>query len=353
MAPQMKLALPTMALGQGSVGHRMPDKLKAARDADVAGIEVFYPCLQAFAEEFEGETEREKLRKAATETGRLAKELGLDMFVLQPLLNYDGIKDEQEHAKRIEDVKFRFELCKLLDCGMMQIPANFRLDDGVTGDEEKVVADLRELADLGLQENPPIRFAYEAMCWSTYNYTWKHSWDIVRKVDRPNFGLVLDAFHICGYEFANPTFPSGTRIGGYTRLQLSLNDLVSSIPASSIFYLQLADAELLSPPLIPLGAPSPKKEEIGKTVSRFHVDGQQPRMSWSRNCRLYPYEEDRGGYMPVQRAFKAFLETGVQDCYVSFELFHRELLERDTELPKRSAERAKRSWEKLKQEFSL
>lgn len=29
---------------------------------------------------------------------------------------------------------------------MLQIPANFRLDDGVTGDEDKVVADLREIA---------------------------------------------------------------------------------------------------------------------------------------------------------------------------------------------------------------
>ncbi|GAA5891088.1 hypothetical protein JCM6882_006416 [Rhodosporidiobolus microsporus] len=334
-----------MSLGQASAGHRLPDKLRAAAEAGLVGIEIFDQCLEAYADEFEGATPQKRQRAAAKETGRLAKELGLEIFVLQPLRNYDGILDEQEHSKRIDEVNFRFELCKLLHCDLLQVPASFRLDDGVTGKEDKVVADLREIADLGLQQDPPIRFSYEGMCWSTTNYTWQKSWSIVQKVDRPNFGLVLDGFHIAGRDFADPTAPSGIRIGGHTRLACSLDELVRTVPVEKIFYLELADAELISPPLSEIGAKEPSK-------SPFHVDGQQPRMSWSRNCRLFPYEQDRGGYMPVDKVMKAFVELGFEG-YLSFEIFHRDLFKEDKDVPTQFAQRAKRSWEKMKAEFDL
>ncbi|GAA5826942.1 hypothetical protein JCM11251_002172 [Rhodosporidiobolus azoricus] len=358
-----------MSLGQAAAGHRLPDKLRAAAEEGLVGIEVFDMCLEAFADEFEGETAQDRQLAAAAETGRLAKELGLEIFVLQPLRNYDGILDEQEHAKRIEEVKFRFkacrplcrlpspltsadlffltsqQLCKLMHCDMLQVPANFQLDDGVTGKEEKVLADLREIADLGLQQDPPIRFAYEAMCWSTTNYTWQKSWHIVQKVDRPNFGLVLDGFHIAGRDFADPTAHSGIRIGGYTRLAFSLDELARTVPKEKIFYIELADAELLDVPLSDIGAKEPSK-------SPFHVEGQQPRMSWSRNCRLFPYEEDRGGYMPMQKVMESFLDTGYEG-YLSFEIFHRDLFNKDPGIPAHFAQRAKRSWEKMKDEFGL
>ena len=94
----------------------------------------------------DSESLRDRMRAAAKETGELARQNGLEVLVLQPILNYDGITDHKEHADRLDDVIFRFELCKLLGTDMMQIPANFRLDDGITGDEQRIVKDLRELA---------------------------------------------------------------------------------------------------------------------------------------------------------------------------------------------------------------
>jgi 4-hydroxyphenylpyruvate dioxygenase len=362
-----KPAIPTMSLGHGAAGHSMSAKLKAAKEAGFAGVEVsqsafashpdapltgsstqvFYACLESFSLTLEGATPRDKLREGARQAAQMCKELGLEVVVLQPILNYDGIKDPKEHAERVEEIVFRFEvrlaasrergrtkwadvlsailqLCKLLGTDMIQIPANFRLDDGVTGDEDKVVADLRELAvrpaspsfsehspphslslsqDLGAKESPPIRFVYEAMCWSTTNYTWQQSWRVVQKVDRPNFGAVLDAFHIAGYEYANPTTPGGVRPDGAARLRASLDELVKTIPGDRVFYVQLVDAERIDPPLAPLGS----KEG---SASPYYVEGQQPYMSWSRNCRLFPYEEERGAYMPIEQVCKAFLDTG-------------------------------------------
>ena len=125
----------------------------------------------------------------------------------------------------------------------------------------------------------------------------------MRLVDRPNVGVVLDAFHIAGYEYADPTLPGGVRPDGPERLTRSLAELVKEIPGDKVFYIQLVDAERLNIPLAPLGS------EKG-SLSPYYVKDQQPRMSWSRNCRLFPYETERGAYMPIEEICRAFVETG-------------------------------------------
>lgn len=72
--------------------------------------QVFYACLESFSQSLPGETPRDKLREAAKQTARLCQELDLTVVVLQPVLNYDGIKDAKEHAERVEEIVFRFEV---------------------------------------------------------------------------------------------------------------------------------------------------------------------------------------------------------------------------------------------------
>ncbi|KAM0756155.1 sugar phosphate isomerase [Meredithblackwellia eburnea MCA 4105] len=344
-ASGMLPAIPTMSLGHGAAGHSMKTKLEAAAKAGFKGIEIFYACLDSFSLTVEGATPRDKLREAARQTRKMCDDLGLTVLVLQPLINYDGIVDPKEHSERVEDTVFRFELCKILGTDMIQIPSNFRLDDGVTGDVNKIVADIQEIADLGLKESPPIRFVYEAMCWSTFNYTWQQGWDIVQKVDRPNVGAVLDAFHIGGWEFADPTVEGGERPDGATRVKKSLEELVKTVPGDRVFYIQLVDAERLDIPLAPLGSKEGSK-------SPYYLEGQQPRMSWSRNCRLFPYETERGAYMPIEEIFLAFKEIGFKG-WVSFELFNRYINDSDPKIPQDHAERGWKSWETLKKNCKL
>lgn len=40
--------------------------------------------------------------------------------------------------------------------------------EGTTGDIDKIVADMKEIAELGLKESPPVRFAYEALAWGAH-----------------------------------------------------------------------------------------------------------------------------------------------------------------------------------------
>jgi sugar phosphate isomerase/epimerase len=137
-----------MALGMGAAGHRMETKLRAMAKAGFKGVEVrflslvpversqagegeyqetrrhyrlpssdilllrqvFYPCLQAESEFHAGDNAQDKLRSAAKATRALCDELKLEVICLQPLLNYEGIVNEEEHQERFEDAKFRFEV---------------------------------------------------------------------------------------------------------------------------------------------------------------------------------------------------------------------------------------------------
>jgi len=73
-------------------------------------LQIFYACLEAYAQEMNEKEPRDKLRKAAKATGELCTELNLHVINLQPCMNYDGILDQAEHNERLEEVTFRMEV---------------------------------------------------------------------------------------------------------------------------------------------------------------------------------------------------------------------------------------------------
>jgi len=78
---------------------------------------------------------------------------------------------------------------------LIQIPTNW-LNEGTTGDLEVVTQDLIEMAEIGLAQPEPISFAYEGVAWGTHFDTCQETWELVQRVNRPNFGLCLDTYHI-------------------------------------------------------------------------------------------------------------------------------------------------------------
>lgn len=139
--------------------------------------------------------------------------------------------------------------------------------------------------------------SWESLCWSTYCPTWQSCYNIVAKVDRPNFGIVLDSFHIAGYEYADPGVEGCTRPDGAERLKKSIAEIPSTVDLNKLFYVQIVDAEKLPVPVV-------------EGQSPYYVEGQPARMSWSRNCRLFPYETQHGAFMPAEETAKAIFSTG-------------------------------------------
>jgi 4-hydroxyphenylpyruvate dioxygenase len=337
-------AIMSASLGRAWL-HDLDYKLEQASKSGFKGIEIFYEDLEYAAKKLAGSPNAdsppttEQLLDAARHCQSVCERLHLDIIGLQPFLFYEGLRDREQHGKLIEKMKVWLQIVKLLRTTVIQIPANFLPADQLTGDFDVIAADLRELADLGAAEEPAVRFAYENLCWSTHVDTWEKLWDVVKRVDRPNFGVCLDTFNIAGRVWADPTSPTGKTANADADLRSSLEKMVKEVDMSKVFYIQVVDAERMEAPLVE-GHP-------------FHVDGNPARMNWSRNARLFMYETDRGAYLPVEEVARVIIREMGYKGYVSMELFSRTMSEQGRHVPDEHAQRGIAAWKKLSQKLGL
>lgn len=333
-------AIMSASLGRAWL-HDLDYKLNQAASAGFKGIEIFYEDLDYAARKLSGNDTPgpEHLLQVAEHAYSVCKGLDLDIIGLQPFLFYEGLKDREQQARLIEKMKLWFQLAKKLHTTTIQIPANFLPAEQLTDDLDIIVADLQQVADMGAAESPPIRYAYENLCWSTHIDTWDKLWDVVKRVDRPNFGMCLDTFNIAGRVWADPASPSGKTPNADADLKASIERLVKEVDVSKVFYIQVVDAERMESPLV-AGHP-------------FHVEGQPARMNWSRNARTFMYETDRGAYMPVEDVARAIISGLGYVGYVSMELFSRTMAEEGQHVPDEHASRGIASWKKLQERLQL
>ncbi|OMP82026.1 3-dehydroshikimate dehydratase [Diplodia seriata] len=331
-------AISTMSLGRAWV-HEMPAKLDQAALHGFRGIELFHEDLEYMARELPGGATPENQLAAASAIHELCAARGIEVLCLQPFMHYEGLRDRIEHAMRIEKMRLWLALAKALRTTVVAIPSTFLPRDQVSGDVDLIVADLREVADMGARETPPVSFAYEALAWGTHVDTWEKSWDIVRRVDRPNFGLCLDSFNIAGRIYADPAAATGTTEDAEQAVKASVARLLRDVDPKKVVYVQVVDAERLDKPLLP--------------GHEFYNAEQPARMSWSRNCRLFYREEAHGAYLPVREICDAiFNGLGIQG-WVSMELFNRCMADEHPDTPARLAKRAAESWTRLVEDLNL
>ncbi|KAH6616414.1 xylose isomerase-like protein [Boeremia exigua] len=335
-----KPAILSASLGRAWL-HDFEKKVQHAAEKGFEGIEVFYEDLDHLAKKlFSVENpSNNQILSAAEHARQILDETQITVIGLQPFLFYEGLLDRQQHARLIEKIHFWFKIATRLRTSTIQIPANFLPAEQLTGDLDIIAADLKELAGLGSKEEPPIRFAYESLCWSTHIDTWEKSLLVANMVNRPNFGLCLDTFNIAGRVWGDPASPTGKTPNAEADLEASLERLRRDMPLDKVFYIQVVDAERMESPLIS-GHP-------------FHVDGNPPRMNWSRNARAYMYETDRGAYLPVEDVARAIIEGLGYKGWVSMELFSRTMSEPDENVPASHAERGMAAWRKFTQRLQL
>jgi 4-hydroxyphenylpyruvate dioxygenase len=332
-------AITSLSLGKALV-HDLPEKLCQAAKYGFEGIEMFYEDLESYSHSLDI-----GLLDAAMHIRQLCDSLHLETVCLQPFMFYEGLIDRAEHHHLVsEKIQLWFRLAHILGTDIVQVPSNFLPPDSVTGeprttgDMDIIVSDLREIADLAGQQSPPIRLAYESLAWGNHVNTWEQCWEVINRVDRPNFGACLDTFNIAARVYADPEVPSGKTPNADIAIRDSITRLVETVDVRKIFFVQIVDGERLSRPLVE-GHP-------------FYVKEQPSRMSWSRNARLFAFEESRGGYLPILAVARAFFDTGFEG-WVSMELFSRTLADPDPRTPKEHARRGMESYKKLVQKLGL
>ncbi|OAP58178.1 hypothetical protein AYL99_07268 [Fonsecaea erecta] len=327
--------------------HGLAHKLELCEQYGFEAIELFFEDLEVVAQSLpvshaalkppgssfaDSTTVQERQLAAAAYIHDLCVLHHLEILCLQPFMHYEGRLDAESHDEAIRRLHFWVRLAHRLGTDLIQIPSSFLPASQCTGDRDRIVADLRQVADIGLQSEPPIRFAYEALAWGTHVDTWDAAWSIVQDVDRPNFGTCIDTFNLAGRIFADPASPSGLTPTASEDIQQALSKLRTELPRAleKVFYVEVCDGERLATPL---------------RAGHAWYDPQQPaRMSWSRNARLFPFEEH--GYLPALEILEAVCDAGYTG-HVSFELFSRTANRPDAEVPEQHAQRAAVAWKKL------
>jgi 4-hydroxyphenylpyruvate dioxygenase len=331
-----ELGTATLSLGNWRQ-HRLTPRLQAAAKAGFTCIDLFDECWAAYLEEhgLDGEqlweATAENIR-VAKKLGNLVKSMGMRITCTQPLRKMEGIKDPAERRETLDLVAKRFPFMRAFDTDLVFMCASIRTDSGVTSDLKTVAKDLAELGDMAAafseaDGGPMLKVGYEGLSWATRN-TWSSSWEAVRCANRPNVGLIIDAFNILAVEWANPYNLAGHgRVYSTVRdsielVCISLASLVHTVPGDKIFFFQVGDAELMDPKTF-LPPANPDTPEL---------------LPWSRGHRLYPFETSRGGYMPVELVAAAVLATGYKGP-LSLEVFNNSLNASGSNVPTDHARR--------------
>ncbi|KAJ6463139.1 xylose isomerase-like protein [Mycena vitilis] len=266
-------------------------RLKTAAEVGFTHIELDTDDWYAYAESYRRaqglDIQEDHHTFAAHALATQLSVLGLKVLCIQPFRHFEGLLDADAREHRIAEALGLFRAMVILETDLFMIPSSFLAAHLISPDRDTIAFDLRTLADLAYSVSPKLRVGYEALAWGTYINTWQQAWDVVQRVGRSNFGLVLDSFNFLGRVYADPTHPSGVLATASSELRLSLAELVATVPPSRIFLLQIADGARVSP--------------------SFDKTAPLPLLAWSRTSRLFPGEHNRGAYLPVV----AFMEAVV------------------------------------------
>ncbi|MBS0126727.1 bifunctional sugar phosphate isomerase/epimerase/4-hydroxyphenylpyruvate dioxygenase family protein [Thetidibacter halocola] len=234
-----------------SIPGTLRERLAAIAKAGFDGIEIFE---QDFIAD-EG---------SASDIGAMIRDHGLEISLFQPFRDFEGLTGELRR-RAFDRARHKFDL--MAELGTNRILVCSSCHPQALGGIDRAADDFAELgaiaADYGIQ------VGFEALAWGRHVNDHRDAWEIVRRADHPNVGLILDSFHTLARRIEPNT--------------------IRRIPADKITFVQLADAPLIEMDLL----------------------------YWSRHFRNMPGEGD----LPVTDFLRAVAATGYDD-WLSLEIFN-------------------------------
>ncbi|ASY60514.1 sugar phosphate isomerase/epimerase and 4-hydroxyphenylpyruvate domain-containing protein [Sinorhizobium sp. CCBAU 05631] len=234
-----------------SISGALPDKLAAIAAAGFDGVEIFENDFLAF----DG---------SPADVGRMVRDHGLEITLFQPFRDFEGMP-EPHRSRTFDRAERKFDVMQQLGTDLLLVCSN--ASPISLGGIDRAAADFRELGERAARRG--LKVGFEALAWGRHINDHRDAWEIVRRADHPNIGLILDSFHTLSR-------------------RIEVNS-IRSIPKEKIFIVQLADAPLIDMDLL----------------------------YWSRHFRNMPGEGD----LPVAEFTRAIAETGY-DGYFSLEIFN-------------------------------
>jgi 4-hydroxyphenylpyruvate dioxygenase len=243
---QMRSSIATV-----SISGTLEGKLRAVADAGFDGVEIFENDLLSFP-------------GSPRDIGNAIRELGMECTLFQPFRDLEGMPTELRD-RALDRMERKFDVMAELGTDLVLLCSN--CSPQALDDRSRMVDDLYMLGERAAKRN--MRVGYEALAWGRYVWDHRDAWALVRDVDHPNIGLILDSFHSLSRKV-----PSAS---------------IGDIRAEKLFLVQVADAPLLD----------------------------MDYLSWSRHFRNMPGQGD----FPLTEWAEAIHRIGY-DGYWSLEIFN-------------------------------
>lgn len=160
-----------------SLSGTLPEKLEAIAAAGFDGVEIFENDLLYY----DG---------SPREVKQMCADLGIAITLFQPFRDFEGCRRDRL-ARNLERAERKFDLMQELGTDLVLVCSNASAD--CVGDESVLLDDLSLLAEHAGRRG--LRIGYEALAWGKHVNTWQQVWNLVRQVDHPALGVLLDSFH--------------------------------------------------------------------------------------------------------------------------------------------------------------
>ncbi|WP_146033242.1 sugar phosphate isomerase/epimerase family protein, partial [Pseudomonas syringae] len=191
-----------------SLSGTLPEKLEAIAAAGFDGVEIFENDLLYY----DGSPRNVR---------QLCADLGIAITLFQPFRDFEGCRRDRLQ-RNVDRAERKFDLMQELGTDLVLVCSNASADS--VGDENILLDDLSLLAERAGARN--LRVGYEALAWGKHVNTWQQVWNLVRQVDHPALGVLLDSFHTLSLK-GDPS-------------------AIAQIPGDKIFFVQMADAPILA-----------------------------------------------------------------------------------------------------------
>jgi 4-hydroxyphenylpyruvate dioxygenase len=146
--------------------------------------------------------------------------LGMECTLFQPFRDLEGMPPEQRQ-RAFDRMERKFDVMAEIGTDLVLLCSN--CSPLASGDRSQMVDDLAELGERAAKRK--MRIGYEALAWGRHVNDHRDAWALVRDVDHPNIGLILDSFHSLSRKV-----PSSS---------------IGDIHADKLFFVQVADAPTL------------------------------------------------------------------------------------------------------------
>ena len=234
-----------------SINGTLKEKIIAIAKAGFNGVEIF-------------ENDFLTNNLSPKEVKTIVQDQGLEITLFQPFRDFEGMPGNHR-IRAFDRAKRKFDIMAELETDLILICSN--TSNISIGGIDRAANDFFELGEIAKERS--IKVGYEALAWGKFINDHRDAWEIVRRANHENVGIILDSFHTLSKN-------------------IDLNS-IASIPREKIFIVQLADAPLHEMDLL----------------------------YWSRHFRNMPGQGD----LPVLNFMDALNKTNY-DGYLSLEIFN-------------------------------